>query len=63
MKIFWFENRLIKLFNPIATRSENPIDEMYKILSAMTKPSFMIPVAGKKGTTISVNAIRIFLEC
>jgi hypothetical protein len=47
---------------PIATRSENPIDGMYKILSATTKPTLIMPLAGKNGTMRSETAMRTFLK-
>lgn len=46
----------------MATRTENPIEGMYKIRSAMTKPTLMMPLAGRNGTMSRDRAIRIFLE-
>lgn len=62
MTILWFENFFSKLHSPMATRRENPIEGMYKILSAITNPSLMMPMAGRNGTIISENAMRIFLQ-
>lgn len=52
----------MSLLNPIAMRTENPIDGMYKILSAMTKPTLRIPKAGENGMIRSTRAVRSFLK-
>ena len=62
IKVRQFANFFNKLRKPMATRSENPIDGMYKIRSAMTNPTLMMPHAGKNGTTIKDSAMRIFLK-
>jgi hypothetical protein len=40
---------------------QNPIDGMYKILSAITKPTRIMPDAGKNGMINNVRAMRMSL--
>lgn len=47
-EIFWILNPNIK---------QNPIDGINKTLSAITKPTVIIPLAGKKGMIINISPL------
>ena len=53
---------LMSFLNPIAIKIENPIDGMYKILSAITNPTFIIPIAGINGMIKRTRAVNRFLK-
>lgn len=53
---------LWSFWKPMAMRMQKPMDGMYKIRSAITKPTFMKPRAGVNGMTRRTSDDRSFLE-
>lgn len=45
------------------TSKQYPIDGMYRIRSAITKPNRMMPDAGRNGTITMEVATKTFLRC